>query len=533
MIFFINSIMPKQKSGIEHAELKRLELFRANNTPAMFAIRDWDPSLHMNANNAGIKDEELVSMFDYFQEARFVPQKTVHMSDIEYGVLGAHADEEADKQRYLILSGSGQLVARVNYVADEDKRVRSIEWFDGYNNLYRVDVYDARGFVSLSQWYTPDNKIGTETWRTPSGRVVLETYNRDDVKGKRQKSGWRLMDTDGQVYQFDTIDELTVHFLDRLNDDYWSEQTPNIFILDRGHVADWGLNVLKKPAYTVMHLHNAHTADAQNPDEPVLNNNYEYPLYAVDGYDAVVSATHKQTADVIKRFKPRARMFTIPVGVVPNRLLSAPRVPVSDREFGKMVVFARLAPEKHLDDLVRAIGIVHQQIPQVSLDMYGYADATDNYSARRAVQAVIKEYQLEDAVHLHDYTTEIDKVENNAMFYGLTSIMEGFNLAIMEAISHGLIGLTYDVNYGPNEIIEDGVNGNVVPYGDYKALAARMIAILQDKQLQQQYSTGAYDSAERYSETNVWQAWQALIDDADAGWSKKLAAYPLSTVEGD
>ena len=46
--------------------------------------------------------------------------------------------------------------------------------------------------------------------------------------------------------------------------------------------------------------------------------------------------------------------------------------------------------------------------------------------------------------------------------------MEGFNLAIMEAISHGLIAFSYDVNYGPNEIVEDDVNGNVVPYEDYE-----------------------------------------------------------------
>ncbi|MGL4535062.1 MAG: glycosyltransferase, partial [Weissella cibaria] len=108
----------------------------------------------------------------------------------------------------------------------------------------------------------------------------------------------------------------------------------------------------------------------------------------------------------------------------------------------------------------------------------------------------------------------------------LTSRMEGFNLAIMEAISHGLIAFSYDVNYGPNEIVEDDVNGNVVPYEDYEAMAQAMLKVLRDPDLAQRYSTGAYESSERYSEENVWHAWRELLDDAAAVWPAKLAAMP-------
>lgn len=129
-------------------------------------------------------------------------------------------------------------------------------------------------------------------------------------------------------------------------------------------------------------------------------------------------------------------------------------------------------------------------------------------------------------VSFKGYTTAIDEVENQAMMFGLTSRMEGFNLAVMEGIAHGLISFTYDVNYGPNEIVENDVNGNVVPYGDYEAMAQAIIKVLQDQQLAQRYSTGAYTSAERYSEKQVWQAWQVLLDDAQASWPAKLRAMP-------
>lgn len=160
------------------------------------------------------------------------------------------------------------------------------------------------------------------------------------------------------------------------------------------------------------------------------------------------------------------------------------------------------------------------------MDLYGYADASDNFKARKAVEDAIKEYHLEGVVQMKGYTTDIDAVQNQAMMFGVTSRMEGFNLAVMEAISHGLIAFTYDVNYGPNEIVQDDINGNVVPFDDYQAMGKAMIKVLRDEKLAQQYSTGAYDSAKRYSEENVWKAWKKLLDDADAVWPNKLKAMP-------
>lgn len=86
--------------------------------------------------------------------------------------------------------------------------------------------------------------------------------------------------------------------------------------------------------------------------------------------------------------------------------------------------------------------------------------------------------------------------------------MEGFNLSLLEAVSHGDIGITYDVNYGPDEIINDGENGYVVPNGDYHALAERIVYVLKHNRISQQLSKNAYNSTRRYSENEVWNKWQ-------------------------
>lgn len=514
MIFFINSTFNRKNSGIEHAQLKRAKLFRDHNEPFKLVFREWNPSLHRFLDEVGVQEDETLAMFDYFQNAENVEEKIVTVGNLDFGIKDAVYTKEAGQDFYSVISGN-QLLARVRYFTDDpDERVSAVEYFDGFNNLYRVDFYDYRGFISLAQWYTPDNKIGTEVWYDLSGRPVLETFNKYDGVQNYTKAGWRLTETDGKVYVFSNIDELTLHFYNRLNEQYWQDDSANIFIMDRTHLADWALRELDRPAYSVLHLHNSHAGDAQDPMHSVMNNFYEYSLTNANSYDAIISATKKQTHDVRMRFKPAAKLFTIPVGVVPDADFVTDRIPMSKRKNHSILVTARIAPEKRIDHIIRAMGIAKQQVPDISIDIYGYIDHRDDDAAIKAINAAIEEYDLKDAVSINEYANDVASIQNGSQIYGLASVMEGFNLSMMEAISHGMVGITYDVNYGPNELIVDGENGYVVPYDGIDAMADKLVELFTDEDKLQAMSTRSYELAERYSEENVWKAWKKLLNDA-------------------
>lgn len=525
MKFFINSTFNEKNSGIEHAQLKRAALFRDHKEPFKLVFREWNPRLHYWLDTVDVSDDETLCMFDFFQGAEKVEDKIIRAQDIDFGVRGLSYTQEPDNHLYLVQKDN-QLVARVRYFEEyKDERVSIVELFDAFGNLYRVDNYDLRGFVSLSQWYTPDNKIGTEVWYDIDGKPVIETFNKYDGTNKLIKTGWRL--TYGEtIYSFSNIDGLTQHFFNLINAKYWSDDELNIFVLDRTHLGDWALTHLDRPAYTVLHLHNSHAGDAQDTMHSVMNNFYEYGLQNANRYDAIVSATEKQTNDVRARFDPKCKLFTIAVGVVPDAEFEAPRIPMKDRKSHSVLVTARVAPEKRIDHIIRAIGIARKTVPDITLDFYGYVDHRDNDAAMTAINAAIEEYDLKDAVHQYEYATDVAAVQNQAQIYGLASIMEGFNLSMMEAISHGMVGLTYDVNYGPNELIVDGENGYVVPFDGIQEMADKMVELFTDDDKLQQMSTRSYELAERYSEENVWKAWQMLINDAK---QKKFEYIPHIT----
>ena len=507
MIYFINFNLPEKKSGIEHAELKRMKLFAEYQTPAKLITREWSANLHDVAAAAGLVDDQLLSMFDYYQGREHVAHQTLHVNDLDFGVDNITIQDETNNVRYLLNRPDGHFLARVNYDPAHDKQVMSTEMFDGYGNLYCVNNYDSRGFVSEIDWYSPDNKVERKEWLAADGQVVIQQFFHYDLHQKLVDTGWWLRDRQGKIFTFNTLREFFQKFLNDVN-----ATGKNIFILDRSLLADDIILDLKRPAYTVFHLHNSQGADAQDEMHSILNDNYEYGLYNIDNYSAVVSATPNQTEDVQKRFHPQhAKLFTIPVGIVPDERLNAPRISEEDRTFGKVIIAARISSEKQMPRIVHSLALVHKEVPEVSLDIWGY---TNSEKEKDAIKKAAEEDGIADAVSIKGYSEDIGKVYDHAQIFTLASTMEGFNLAIMEAISHGVVGVTYDTNYGPNSIIQDGKNGYVVPYNDEQAMADRITKLLKDPQLLQTMSTNAYESAQRYSSDNVWKAWKALLDDA-------------------
>ena len=91
--------------------------------------------------------------------------------------------------------------------------------------------------------------------------------------------------------------------------------------------------------------------------------------------------------------------------------------------------------------------------------------------------------------------------------------MEGFNLALMEAQSHGMPAITNDVNYGPNDLVVDGKNGYVVDYDNVEQYAKAIVKAFDDPDNLEQLSENAYKLSERFSEDSVWHAWQNVLTD--------------------
>ena len=89
MLFFLNDNIQRNKSGIEHAQIKRLHLFEKYHQPAKIVTRQYSNELHLVTAEAGIDDRNFINLFDYFQEACEVPQKNIRIKDIPVNPIGS------------------------------------------------------------------------------------------------------------------------------------------------------------------------------------------------------------------------------------------------------------------------------------------------------------------------------------------------------------------------------------------------------------------------------------------------------------
>lgn len=429
---------------------------------------------------------------------------------MDFGIKNLRFIDEQNEDRFIVQRNDERLVARVNYQKD-DQHVTSVERFDSAGNLYAIDFYNQRGFKSMTQWYTIDHQLRSEVWYTPEGLDVLHATYRQIGHTQVEALGWLLTTANGQVYQFATITALFEHFINAINELY---PEFNTLILDSVTSADEAFTRLRKPAYTVLDLHNVHVTDTRQPATALLNENYEYALLNVAHFSNVLTTTPKQTADIVARFPDVQAATTIPAGYVTPERHQQPQVKMNKREFGKIVAISNINPSSNLSDLLQVIKKVHTQIQSVTLDIYGYADYINNYAEEIKIRQEIINLHLENVVQLKGYVENLQPVLENAQILGITAHNASFDLGLLEGLTNGVVPVAYAVDYGPNDLITNDQNGCLVEHGNVDAMANQIVYLLKHQRILQQFSNNAYATPATYDEANVWHAWANLLANA-------------------
>lgn len=207
-------------------------------------------------------------------------------------------------------------------------------------------------------------------------------------------------------------------------------------------------------------VHNHFLSDPKGSNLGELTSGKIRYLSHLDSFDVVTTLTDQQRRDMVEAELSSNRLRT--VSNLTENLNGDPTTP-RVREHGTMI--ARLVSQKRVEDAICAIGKASAQAPNVSLDVYGEGDNRPDLSD------LIGQLGVVDSVRLQGHTPGAKKNFHTSSFSLLTSRYEGQGLVVLESMSAGCIPISYAVDYGPADIIEDGINGFIVPVGDIDALA--------------------------------------------------------------
>jgi glycosyltransferase involved in cell wall biosynthesis len=123
-----------------------------------------------------------------------------------------------------------------------------------------------------------------------------------------------------------------------------------------------------------------------------------------------------------------------------------------------------------------------------------------------------------DRVRFVPPTHNVHEYFQAADIYVLPSAREGLPIALLEAMSSGLPAIASRLPGSTDVMIEDGVNGRLVPPGDARALSSALLELLRDQEMSTRFGAAARRTVEeRFSMSRVADAWMAAYTEVLAG----------------
>ena len=454
MIYNFNLGIGWASSGVEYAQIYRARMFRNIGVDAKFVFTDMFPQENIEhmTKNIGFEDSEVIWLYTFFTDFKTAPV-TYTLSELEKTFSNA----EYTKSR-------------------EGKICRYV--FDGSNNFYTAYmVNDHDDYVH--RFFNEDGSVAYE----------------------------EIIDDDRVMYKFkDKIlcskEEFVGYMVSKLN-----LTSDDVILIDRS--TDIGQSILMncKPARVGTVVHADHFSEKETNDDYILwNNYYEYEFNMHKHIDFYICSTQAQSDLMIQQFEKyygvTPCVYTIPVGSLPEL-----KYPKEGRKTFSLITASRLASEKHVDWICKAVIQARSEVPELSLDIYGVG------GEREKLETIIRENNAQDYIHLmgqHD----LSEVYQNYEAYIAGSTSEGFGLTLMEAVGGGLPIIGFDVRYGNPTFIRDGENGYLMPLPEedkdrVEALRKGIVDLF--KQDLEKCHSVSYLVAQDFLTSNVQEKWREAV----------------------
>lgn len=504
-VYNVNLGIGWASSGVEYAQAYRAQALAKEQIPAKYIFSDLilGNNIEDLTANIGFKDDTIIWLYNFFTDVRIAPS--------DYPLAKFEAAAQLDKRPHTkkikdnreaiyTLEDEGlvmvarfhdakkQTIDQVSYVTNGLMVKRDFYSYTKYACEYYSGTQD-NNHVTFREFYNEDGSIAYTQHLLAGGQELFEFPHQELYYSKN--------DLYREMLQCLSFKQGDVIIVDRTSEDRK---------LDNGQL----IQEERGPAKVVVVVHADHYDQHYTDNKRILwNNFYEYSFTHAADIDGFIVATDKQNElfshQEKKYYHLTPRVYTIPVGS-----LDQLRRPDEEPKKHSLITASRLASEKHIDWIVKAVIAARKEVPDVTLDIYGQGGEHDR------LQKLINDRQAGDYIRLmgqHDLTNIYTKYA--AYIAGSTS--EGFGLSLLEAVGSGLPMIGFDVPYGNQTFIDDQKNGYLLDYDEEwqtdQKIDQLQKAIVQlfNKPSLKQFNERSYQLATPYLRDNVAKKWRTVL----------------------
>ena len=166
----------------------------------------------------------------------------------------------------------------------------------------------------------------------------------------------------------------------------------------------------------------------------------------------------------------------------------------------------RLTRQKGFDILLDAFHVIHERFPSWDLMLLGEGELRQDIASR------VRRLHLQDRVRMPGYIVDIVPYYCHCDLFVLSSRYEGTPLILVEALACGAPVISTRCPSGPAEVIENGVNGRLVPVEDAMALSAAMAEFMSDPAARSRCGAAARDLVPRFDIDRIAGQWETVMD---------------------
>lgn len=197
-------------------------------------------------------------------------------------------------------------------------------------------------------------------------------------------------------------------------------------------------------------------------------------LKNVSDLDKLIVLTDAQKEDLKKEFNLEN------IVSIPNFIYNYNLADNGDyrKDVNVVSIFARIASEKNLEDALKAFKIVCESRNDAILKIYGRALKAFEVNEFKKLQKLSKDLGIEKNVIFEGHVDNAYEEMKKSLCTLVVSHFEGFSLVTLESMFNATPVISYDICYGPSDMISHKKDGYLVEQYNIEELAKYILDLL-------------------------------------------------------
>ncbi len=128
------------------------------------------------------------------------------------------------------------------------------------------------------------------------------------------------------------------------------------------------------------------------------------------------------------------------------------------------------------------------------------------------LEEAVHRYQLEEQVVLTGNVSNVEDYLKCASIFVMTSRSEGLPMCLLEAKAAGLPCVAFDIQTGPSEIIQNEVNGFLVPSFDLDKMVEKIELLIKSEELRNRFANNTVIGMEKFQIDFILRKWAYVLE---------------------